>query len=74
MSLRREDLPSDPDQLADLALRLAADNERLRATLHSINTLHFGVKSERLVTLADAQMTLGLGDLATGYTGPAAGQ
>ena len=46
MPLRREDLPADPDQLAELALQLAADNERLRATLHSINTLQFGSKSE----------------------------
>jgi transposase len=70
MSLRREDLPTDPDQLADLALQLAADNERLRATLRSINTLQFGARSERLVTMLEAQMTLGLGDLATGITPP----
>ena len=67
MPLRRADLPTDPDQLAELVLQLAADNERLRATLHSINTLHFGARSERLVTLVEAQMTLGLGDLAAGY-------
>ena len=66
MPLRREDLPADPDQLAELVLRLAADNERLRATLRSINTLHFGARSERLVALIDAQMTLRLGDLAAG--------
>jgi len=64
MPLRRADLPTDPDQLAELVLQLDADNERLRATLHSINTLHFGARSERLVTLVEAQMTLGLGDLA----------
>jgi transposase len=72
MPLRREDLPADPDQLADLALRLAADNERLRATLHSVNTLHFGARSERLATMVDAQMTLGLGDLATDASPPPA--
>ena len=51
--------PTDPDLLAELVLQLDADNERLRATLHSINTLHFGTRSERLVTLVEAQMTLG---------------
>src|SRR5271156_5307647 len=65
MSLRREDLPADPDQLAELALQLAAENERLRATLHSINILHFGSRSERLATLVEDQMALALGDLAT---------
>jgi transposase len=70
MPLRREDLPADPDQLAELALQLAADNERLRATLHSINTLQFGSKSERLVTLVDEQMMLGLGDLVTDANPP----
>jgi transposase len=68
--LRREDLPSDPDQLAELALALAAENERLRAALQSINTLHFGTKSERLVVVVDEQMTLGLGDLATDTSPP----
>ena len=56
MPLRRADLPTDPDLLAELVLQLDADNERLRATLHSINTLHFGARSERLVTLVEAQM------------------
>ena len=59
MPLRRADLPTDPDLLAELVLQLDADNERLRAALHSINTLHFGARSERLVTLVEAQMTLG---------------
>jgi hypothetical protein len=27
MPLRREDLPADPDQLAELVLQLAADND-----------------------------------------------
>jgi hypothetical protein len=49
MPLRREDLPADPD----LTLELAEENEGLRAALHSINTLHFGVSSERLVTLVE---------------------
>ena len=70
MPLRRTDLPTDPDQLAELVLQLDADNERLRATLHSINTLHFGARSERLVTLVEAQMTLGLGELAAGTMPP----
>src|SRR5579862_166788 len=68
MPLRRTDLPTDPDQLAELVLQLDADNERLRATLHSINTLHFGARSERLVTLVEAQMTLG--ELAAGTMPP----
>src|ERR1700704_4200838 len=72
MPLRRADLPTDPDQLAELVLQLDADNERLRATLHSINTLHFGARSERLVTLVEAQMTLGLGELAVGTILPPA--
>jgi len=72
MPLRREDLPTDPDQLVELVLQLAADNERLRATLKSINTLHFGATSERLVALVDTQLTLGLGDLATDTTPPPA--
>ena len=63
MPLRREDLPSDPDRLAELALALAEENERLRAALKSINSLHFGTRSERLVVLVDEQMSLGLGDL-----------
>ena len=46
-------------------LQLVAENDRLRATLQSIKTLHFDAKSERLVTLVDEQMMLGLGDLAT---------
>ena len=70
MRLRREDLLADPDRLAELVLRLAADNERLRATLRSINTLHFGPSSERLVALVDDQMTLGRGDLADGNIPP----
>jgi hypothetical protein len=70
MPLRHQDLPSDPDQLAELALALAAENERLRAALRSINTLHFGTRSERLVVLVDEQMTLGLGDLATDTSPP----
>jgi len=65
MPLRREDLPADPDQLAALTLELAEENERLRAALHSINSLHFGASSERLVTLIEGQMALSLGDLAT---------
>lgn len=65
MPLRREDLPADPDQLAALTLELAEENERLRAALHSINTLHFGASSERLVTLIEGQMALSLGDLGT---------
>src|SRR6185437_5935596 len=70
--LRRADLRTDPDQLAELVLQLDADNERLGAALHSINTLHFGARSERLVTLVEAQMTLGLGDLAAGTMPPPA--
>ena len=57
MPLRRTDLPTDPDQLAELVLQLDADNERLWTTLHAINTLHFGTRSERLVILVEAQMT-----------------
>jgi len=72
MPLRRADLPTDPDLLAELVLQLDADNERLRATLHSINTLHFGARSERLVTLVEAQMALGLGDLVAGTMPPPA--
>jgi hypothetical protein len=56
MPLRREDLPADPDQLAALTLELAEENERLRAAPHSINTLHFSVSSERLVTRVEGQM------------------
>ncbi len=70
MTLRREDLPADFDQLAELALRLAADNERLRAMVRSVNILKFDAASERLVTMVDDQMTLGLGDLAAGTTPP----
>jgi hypothetical protein len=65
MPLRREDLPTDPEQLAELVLALAAENERLRATLKTINGLHFGTKSERLVVIMEGQMRLGLGDTAT---------
>jgi transposase len=72
MPLRRQDLPADPDQLAELALQLAADNERLRATRHSIDTLRFGGKSQRLVTLVDEPMTLGLADLVTDADPPPA--
>ncbi len=46
MPLRREDLPADPDQLCELVLALTAENERLRAALKTINTLHFGTKSD----------------------------
>jgi transposase len=70
MPLRREDLPSDPDKLAELTLALADENERLRAALKSINTMHFGTRSERLVVVVDEQMALGLGDLATDATPP----
>src|ERR1700722_13267746 len=64
MTLRRADLPTDPDQLAELVLQLDADNERLRATLHSINTLHFGARSERLVPRVGAESTPGVVSLA----------
>ena len=65
---RRENLPSDPEQLVELVLALEAENERLRAMLKTINDLHFGAKSERLVVLVDEQMILGLDDVATDAT------
>ena len=70
MPLRREDLPTDPHQLAELTLSLAAENERLRAALKSINSLHFGPKSERLVAIVETQMALDLADLATDASPP----
>jgi transposase len=74
MALRRENLPADPEQLADLVLKLADENERLRTALKTINTLHFGAKSERLCAIADEQMALDLADLATEAGPPAASE
>jgi hypothetical protein len=64
MSLRREILPTDPEQLVELVLELAEENERLRAALKTINTLHFGAKSERIRAITKQQMALDLADLA----------
>jgi hypothetical protein len=72
MSLRREILPTDPDQLVELVLKLAEENERLRAALKTINTLHFGAKSERICAIAEQQMALDLADLVTDASPPPA--
>jgi transposase len=72
MSLRRETLPTDPEQLVELVLELAAENERLRAALKTINTLHFGAKSERICAITEQQMALDLADLVTDASPPPA--
>jgi transposase len=65
MSLRHEILPTDPEQLVELVLELAEENERLRAALKTINTMHFGAKSERIYAITKQQMALDLADLVT---------
>ena len=73
MVLRPENLPRDPDVLIGMVLSQAAEIEKLRAALKTINALAFGARSERLVALVDAgQLALDLGDLAGDVTPRAA--
>ncbi len=73
MPLRPEDLPTDAARLTELALVLAAENEKLRATVHGLKAMIFGARSERSAVVLDiAQMPLDLGDTAAGaQPGPA---
>lgn len=73
MLLRPENLSRDPDVLIGIVMSQAAEIEKLRAALKTINALAFGARSEKFTALVDAgQLALELGDLATEVTPTAA--
>src|SRR3954451_8428780 len=67
MSIRPEDVPSDPARLVAMVLALDAENERLRAIVRSLKDLLFGARSEKAALIDVAQLPL---DLAVGPTPP----
>jgi len=72
MALRPEDLPSDPSRLIEMVLSLDAENDRLRAVIHSFKDMVSGSRSEKLSVIVADQLVLDLADLATDVTLPAA--
>src|SRR3954463_1597552 len=70
MSIRPEDVPSDPARLAAMVLALDTENERLRAIVRTLKDLLFGARSERAAVIDVAQLPLDLEDLAVGPTPP----
>jgi hypothetical protein len=72
MALRLEDLPSDPVRLIEIVLSLDAENDRLRAVIHTFKDMVFGSRSEKLSAVVTDQLALDLADLATDVTLPAA--
>src|SRR6202166_2628362 len=72
MSLRLEDLPSDPARLIEMVLSLDAENDRLRAVIGTFKDMVFGSRSEKLAAVVADQLALDLADLATDATLPAA--
>jgi transposase len=72
MALRPEDLPSEPARLIEMVLSLDAENDRLRAVIHSFKDMVFGSRSEKLSAIVADQLVLDLADLATDVTLPAA--
>jgi len=72
MALRLEDLPSDAARLIEMVLSLDAENDRLRAVIHTFKDMVFGSRSEKLAVVVADQLALDLADLATDVTLPAA--
>ena len=72
MALRPEDLPSDPAGLVEIVLSLDAENDRLRAVIHTFKDMVFGSRSEKFSAVVTDQLALDLADLATDVTLPAA--
>jgi len=70
MSIRPEDVPSDPARLVAMVLALDTENERLRAIVRTLKDLLFGARSERAAVIDVAQLPLDLDDLAVGPTPP----
>lgn len=68
MPLDRDQLPQDPADLAQMVLRLDAENAELRQTVASLKALIFGAKSEKAAVIDPDQGALDLGDLATAAT------
>jgi transposase len=70
MSIRPEDVPSDPARLVAMVRALDTENERLRAIVRTLKDLLFGARSERAAVIDVAQLPLDLDDLAVGPTPP----
>src|SRR3954465_14452332 len=70
MSIRPEDVPSDPARLVAMVLALDTENERLRAIVRTLKDRLFGARSERAAVIDVAQLPLDLDDLAVGPTPP----
>src|SRR3954465_14163425 len=70
MSIRPEDVPSDPARLAAMVLALDAENKRLRAIVRTLKDLLFGARSEKAALIDVAQLPLDLDDLAVGPAPP----
>src|SRR5688572_31452026 len=71
MSIRPEEVPSDPARLVALVLALDTETERLRTIVRTLKDLLFGARSERAAVIDVAQLPLDLDDLAIGPTPPA---
>src|SRR3954469_7333200 len=70
MSIRPEDVPSDPARLVAMVRALDTENERLRAIVRTLKDLLFGARSEKAAAIDVAQLPLDLDDLAVGPTPP----
>src|SRR4051812_45741374 len=70
MSIRPEDVPSDPARLVARVLALDTENERLRAIVRTLKDLLFGARSEKAALIDVDQLPLDLDDLAVGPTPP----
>ena len=70
MSIRPEDVPSDPARLVAMVLALDTENERLRAIVRTLKDLLFGAQSEKAAVIDVDQLPLDLEDLAVGPTPP----
>src|SRR3954452_4285628 len=70
MSIRPEDVPSDPARLVAMVLALDAENESLRAIVRTLKDLLFGARSEKAAVIDVAQLPLDLDDLAVGPPPP----
>ena len=55
-----------------MVLSLDAENDRLRAVIHTFKDMVFGSRSEKLSAIVADQLVLDLADLATDVTLPAA--
>ena len=60
MALRPENLPRDPDRLIEMVLACEGEIETLKATVITLKTMIFGVKSERSAVIVAEQLSLGL--------------